>query len=116
MMFKNDRIEGQFKVSKDVIFTITKNAVLDIDGVCSIASAKKKMLKNLFLSQTDSESININFVNDTVEISICLFVKPGVRVKSVAEQVQNQVKNEVQSMTGITVSKVNVTISDIKYN
>ena len=43
MMFKNDKIEGQLKVSKDVIFTITKNAVLDIDGVCSIANAKKNV-------------------------------------------------------------------------
>lgn len=116
MMFKNENIQGQLKVSKEVIFTITKNAVLEIDGICSIANAKKKILRNMFLSQTDSESISINFVNDTVEISICLYVNPGVKVKSIAEQVQNNVKNEVQSMTGITVSKVNVTISDVKYN
>ncbi len=116
MMFKNDKIDGQLKVSKDVIFTITKNAVLDIDGVCSIANAKKNMLKNLFLSDTNYESIDIDFDNDTVVISVYLFVNPGVKVKSVAEQVQSKVKNEVQSMTGITVSKVNVTISDVKYN
>ncbi len=116
MMFKNDKIEGQLKVSKDVIFTITKNAVLDIDGVCSIANAKKKMLKGLFVSNTDFDSINIDFVNDTAVISVFLYVNPGARVKSVAEQVQNRVKNEVQSMTGITVSKVNVTIADIEYN
>ncbi len=116
MMFKNDKIQGQLKVSKDVILTITKNAVLEIDGVCSIANAKKKILKNLFFSQSDFESINIDFVNDTVEISIYLYVDPGVKVKTLAEQVQNKVKNEVQSMTGITVSKVNVTISDVKYN
>ncbi len=116
MMFNNNRIQGQLKVSKEVIATITKNAVLEIDGVCSIANAKKKMIKNLFLSQTDLESIDIDFVNDTVEISVYLFVNPGAKVKSVAEQVQNKVKNEVQSMTSVTVSKVNVTISDIKYN
>lgn len=116
MMFKNDKVQGQLKVSKDVIATITKNAVLDIEGVCSIANAKKKMIKNLFLSQTDLESINIDFVNDTVEISIYLFVNPGAKAKSIAEQVQNKVKNEVQSMTRVTVSKVNVTIADVKYN
>lgn len=116
MMFKNEKVDGQLKVSKDVIFTIAKNAVLDIDGVCSIANAKKKMLKGLFVSHTDFDSINIDFANDTAEISVFILVNPGVKVKSVAEQVQNRVKNEVQSMTGITVSKVNVTISDIKYN
>ncbi len=116
MMLKKENIQGQLKVSKDVIFTITKNAVLDIDGICSIANDKKKILRNMFLSQTDSESIDINFVNDTVEISISLYVNPGVKVKSIAEQVQNNVKNEVQSMTGITVSKVNVTISEVKFN
>lgn len=116
MMFGNQKAQGQLKVSKDVILTVTKNAVLNIEGICSIANAKNKMLKNIFLSKTDSESINIDFVNDTVEISIYLYVNPGVKVKSVAEQVQNNVKNEVQSMTGVTVSKVNVTISDVKYN
>lgn len=116
MMFKKQNVQGQLKVSKDVIVTVTKNAVLNIDGVNSIANAKNKMLRNIFLSKTDSESINIDFVNDTVEISISIFVNPGVKVKSVAEQIQNNVKNEVQSMTGVTVSKVNVNISDVKYN
>ena len=116
MMFKNDKVQGQLKVSKEVILTITKNAVLAVDGVCSIANAKKKMLKGMFFSKTDFESIKIDFVNDTVEISVYIFVDPGAKVKSVAEQVQNRVKNEVQSMTGVTVSKVNVTISDVKYN
>ena len=114
MMFKNDKVQGQLKVSKEVILTITKNAVLAVDGVCSIANAKKKMLKGMFFSKTDFESIKIDFV--TVEISVYIFVDPGAKVKSVAEQVQNRVKNEVQSMTGVTVSKVNVTISDVKYN
>ena len=116
MMFGNQKAQGQLKVSKDVILTVTKNAVLNIEGICSIANAKNKMLKNIFLSKTVSESINIDFVNDTVEISIYLYVNPGVKVKSVSEQVLNNVKNEVQSMTGVTVSKVNVTISDVKYN
>lgn len=116
MMFKNQKVQGQLKVSKDVITTITKNAVLEIDGVCSIANAKNKMIKNFFLYKTDFESIKIDFVNDTVEITIYLFVNPGVKVKSVAEQVQNRVKNEVQSMTGVTVSKVNVIVSDVKFN
>lgn len=116
MMFKKQNVQGQLKVSKDVIVTVTKNAVLNIDGVNSIENAKNKMLRNIFLSKTDSESINIDFVNDTVEISISIFVNPGVKVKSVAEQIQNNVKNEVQSMTGVTVSKVNVNISDVKYN
>ena len=116
MMFKNDKVQSQLKVSEDVIATITKNAVLEIEGVSSIANAKKKMIKNLFLSQTDLESIKIDFVNDTVEISIYLYVKPGAKVKSVAEEVQNKVKSEVQAMTSVTVSKVNVTIADVKYN
>lgn len=116
MRFKNDKVQGQLKVSEDVISTITKNAALEIEGVCSIANAKKKMIKNLFFSKANLDSIDIDFVNDTVEISIYLFVNPGAKVKSVAEQVQNKVKNEVQSMTSVTVSKVNVTISDVKYN
>lgn len=114
MFFGNQKVHGQLKVSKDVIITVTKNAVLDIEGVHSIANAKNKMLKNIFLSKTDSESINIDFVNDTIEISVSIFVNSGVKSKSVAQQVQNNVKNEVQAMTGVTVSKVNVTISDVK--
>ncbi len=116
MMFGNRKIQGQLKVSKDVITTVTKNAVLNTDGVKSIANAKNKVLKNIFLSQSESESIDIDFVNDTVEITISLYVEPGVKVKFLAEQVQNSVKNEVQSMTGVTVSKVNVIIEDVKYN
>ena len=36
----------------------------------------------------------------------------GYKVKDIAEKIQNDIKEEVQNMTGITVSAVNIYVAD----
>lgn len=116
-MEKSDiKVESQQKISKDVISTVVKNAVLGMDNVYGITPAKAKRIIKIFDSNTNPDAIDIIFSGDTVEIDICILVKPSTKVKALCEQVQEKVKFEVQSMTGVTVSKVNVTVSDVIYN
>ena len=44
------------------------------------------------------------------------FEKSGYNIVSVCEQIQERVKAAVQSMTGVTVSKVNVSVADVDFS
>ena len=45
-----------------------------------------------------------------------VIAKYGCKVSSVGEKLQERIKNDIQSMTGIRVSKVSVVFTDIAFD
>ncbi len=107
-------IPGTLRISEDVITTIVKNAVHEVEGVYSVLPAKKS-IKQFFLKEENNGDIGIVLNDDVVEISVKIIVKGGFKAVQVAEEVQSSIKNSVQSMTGITVSRVNVIVADVMF-
>lgn len=126
--------DGTLKISEDVIATISRLAVNDIKGVEEIvpvheqvnskpdkASITKKIasirladIKKIIPDK--KRHIKVKLLGDVVEITISIVIKYGYNVITVAESIQQAVKSSVQSMTGITVSRVNVIVSGISLN
>lgn len=100
------------KVSEDVIYHIAEIASCDVDGVAGL-SKQKVTFTNIFNKENHSSAINIKMLGDVVEISVSIIVSFGCRVSKVAEAVQQKIKDDIQSMTGITVTRVNVTVDGI---
>lgn len=105
---------GTLKVSEDVIATIARLATIEINGVDGLNNANASF-KQVFLKPTENGAIKIRLTGDVVEISVNVTVKAGSKVVSVAEQIQNNIKSSVQSMTGVTVARVNVLIAGIVF-
>lgn len=105
---------NSLKISEDVIARIAEIAVGNIDGVESFTKSKIKF-GNLFCSKDDDAAIDIHTENGSVEITVNIIVSYNCKVKQVAEHVQEKIKSDVQNMTGIIVSKVNVIIDNISF-
>lgn len=107
--------KGILKVSDEVIATIARLAALEVDGVVSLTKPSVDF-KQLIFKNGDSWNIKVKLSDDVVEISISVCVKYGVNVVSVAEHIQENVKSNVQSMTGVMVSRVNISVADITFS
>ena len=57
--------------------------------------------------------ISVELNDDVAEISVNVVVKYGCKIPQLSEKVQENVKNAVQNMTCITVSKVNVIVTGV---
>ena len=101
-----------FKVSEDVIYRIVEIASCDVDGVAGL-SKSKVMFSHIFMKADQSSAIKIKMIGDVIEITVSIAVSFGCKVSKVAEAVQQKIKDDVQSMTGVTVSKVNVSVDGI---
>ena len=95
----NTSNKGALMVSEDVIITITKQAALDVKGVACLKSDKGLLL-------TKSSAISVTQIGDVISIRVIIIV---------AQNVQNAVKENIQTMTGITVAKVNVVVDGIEF-
>ena len=66
-------------------------------------------------SKNPFAGVKVESINGALEISIFITVEKDANVKEVAEKVQENIKSKVQDMTGTAVTKVNVTVADIKF-
>ncbi|NLP26555.1 MAG: Asp23/Gls24 family envelope stress response protein [Clostridiales bacterium] len=121
---------GTLKISEEVILTISKLAISDTKGVEEIIPVNEFGTTNKTLQRLASKNwgvarklfgkrnnlIKVKFLDDVVEITLAVIIKHGYKITMVAESIQNSVKSSVQSMTGITVSRVNIIISGISIN
>ena len=103
--------EGRCIISEEVIATIASTAAVEVPGVAGMASRIKDLRGLVGNTATKSVAV-INNESETI-VDLYINLKAGVRIPDVAGQVQRVVKDEVQSMTGRPVTKVNVHIAGI---
>ena len=115
MEMTEKRKKGTLKVSENVIISITKNAALEVGGVASIATKPFRITK-LFSNNTDNSCVDAVMLDGVAKISLSIIVHNGYNVTSICEQIQERVKAAVQSMTGVPVSKVNVSVVDVDFS
>lgn len=106
---------NSLKISEDVIAKIVEVSVNDIKEVKEITKSKFDLTGLLLKSDCQSD-IDINVNGDSVEISLGVTVDSVCKVKNVAEKIQQKIKDEVQNMTGIIVTRVNVNIDGVRFD
>ncbi len=108
-------VAGSLRISQEVVTTIASNAVKEIEGVASLAAFTSNITGWLIRKQT-SRPIVVNLNDDVAVIDIHVNIKYGARIPEVSSAIQRSVKESVQNMTGITVTKVNVNIAGISFD
>jgi len=102
---------GSLRISEEVVVTIATAAINEIKGVEGI-KPNGGVIKKFFVKK---ESVNVKIIGDVIEVNAKIVVKHGYNVISVCEKIQEAVKSDIQAMTGITVSKVNVIVSGVSF-
>ena len=106
---------GSLRISKDVIATITSFATKEIAGVADLAPFTTN-IKGWLMKKQTAKSIVIDLNDDVAVIDIHVILKYGYKIPEVYEKIQAAVKEAVQNMTGIAVSKVNIQVAGIAFD
>ena len=104
-------------INNEAITKIAAMATLEVEGVASFGKrpVELKNIKSLLSGARHDNSNSIGIVVDNGAIMFDIFVKinDSAKLKTVAEEIQANVKDKVQTMTGNAVAKVNVHIEDL---
>ena len=99
---------GQVKISNDVIATIAGLAALEVEGVETITTFTDKLLKN-------NNGVKIQIEEEDVNLDIMVMIDFGISIPDIALKIQENVKNTVETLTGLKVSQVNIHIQGISF-
>lgn len=97
--------EGEIKVSKDVVNTIVKLSIDEIESVAEFSHNYDKKHKTLQVKIEDN--------NVWVNAYIALYF--GSDIRKEVEKVQENIVNSVQTMLNLTVKMVNICVKDIVF-
>ena len=106
---------GSINISEDVISTMVRTAITEIDGVAGISNTAGAELAELIGIKTVSKGIKVQIVNDTIKVDAVILVRYGCNIVNVAKEVQNSVTEAVQAITGIDKAEVNVHVSGVAF-
>lgn len=95
--------QSSLHISQSVVETIVTETIREIDGVYALAALQEK----------GAGMVRTAFAGDAVQIDLGVILSLTARLRDVCEQIQQSVKDAVQTMAGITVSKVNVYVTGI---
>lgn len=105
--YKEKQPTGSLQISQDVIATIASVAAMEIEGVASLAQHTPGFRNR------NKKSVDVVLSDGFAEIDIGVALKFGARINEVCTAIQTAVKDNVQTMTGMVVSKVNVYVAKI---
>ena len=104
---------GEVKIASDVVAIIAAIAATETDGVSSMAGNITNELIGKFGMKKLSKGVKVTMEEGLVHVDIMLNVKYGYSIKSVSEQVQNRVSQQIETMTGLVVPEVNVRVAGV---
>lgn len=115
MSENTNKVEKSLHINQDVIAQIITNSITEVEGVYCVAPVMKTP-RQIWLRQESVGNIRIGLVDDVLSVSIGVILNNGTNAISASEMIQDQVKSAVQTMLGLTVAKVNVTVCGVHFN
>jgi len=114
-MENNIENSGSIKISDEVIATIASVAATEVSGVCGLMGSLAGEIAEKFGKKTAGKGIKVTTTEADVTIDINLIVKYGIRIPEIAWEVQENVKKAVESMSGLSVNKINIHVVDVEF-
>lgn len=110
-----DETIGNVKISVDVVARIASIAASEIDGVSSMYQSFVGGVAQKLGKKNSSQGVKVEIVDEIANIDLYLVVEYGVKIPELAWNVQESVKANVESMTGLNVAAVNIHIEGIDF-
>ena len=101
---------GNIHISEEVLAAITAAAALDVEGVSGLAANLGSDIAELL-----AKGVHVRMEDDKVEVELSVLMGYGHTIPEIGRAIQDGVKSAIESMTGLEVSVVNVSVAGITF-
>ncbi len=107
--------QGLVRIHENVIISVVREATCSVDGVVRLAGSSivDNLAEIVGSRKMSDRAIKVNLDGPCVEIEVEINIAYGSHIPTVASGVQAKIINDVQNITGMAVSKVDVIIQEL---
>ena len=106
---------GNIHISEEVLAAIAAAATLEVEGVHALSANLGSDLAELLGKKNLAKGIQIEMEEEQVKVDLSILMAYGHTIPEVGKAVQDGVKNAIESMTGLDVAEVNVSVAGISF-
>jgi len=107
---------GKVVFAADVIATIAGLAAADVKGVASMSGGVVEGFTEKFGRKSLTKGVKVEVGTQEAAIDVSVVIRYGFRIQDICADIQQAVKNAVETMTGLRVVEVNVFVQGISFD
>ncbi|MDQ0340312.1 putative alkaline shock family protein YloU [Caldalkalibacillus uzonensis] len=107
--------KGVVRIADDVVAVIASIATLDTEGITSMSGGIVEGFARRVSGKQVHKGVQVNINNNEAAIHLRVIVQYGQKIDDVCRNVQRNVKEAVENMTGLYVNEVNVRVEGVDF-
>lgn len=111
---KNDL--GLIKVADEVVAIIAGLSATEVKGVAGMSGGISAGIAEMLGRKNLAKGVKVEVGEKEAAIDLFVIVEFGARIPDVAQQIQHNVKNSVESMTGLKVVEINIHVQGVAFD
>ena len=104
---------GEVRIADEVVAVIAGLAATEVEGVASMAGNVTRDLIEKLGVKSLSKGVKILVQDGEVKVAMNINMNYGYNVPDTCTEIQDKVKTAIETMTGLTVSEVNIKIASV---
>lgn len=105
---------GNIRIHKKVIASIASLAAVEIEGVKRIGGDFKSGILEL-IGKKNLMAIKVEIdKNEEIKLDVPLVIKYGFNIPTIADKVQENIRNALEKMTNLSVRNININVRGIE--
>lgn len=106
---------GRVEIAPEVIEVIAGLAASEVEGVSSMRGNFASGMVERLGKKNHGKGVRVDLSEDAIKVDVFILVKFGVAIPKVAQNVQDNIRQALLTMTGLNLSEVNVHVVGVQF-
>lgn len=111
---KEENSLGQVQIAGDVVAIIAGLAASEVEGVYKLAGNFSNELATKLGKKNPAKGVKVELLPGKVKVDISIEILYEYSIPAISSQVQEKVKQAIETMTGLAVEEVNIKIAGVR--
>lgn len=112
---KKDSSLGAIRIADEVVSIIAGLAATEVDGIAGMSGGIAGGIAEMLGRKNFAKGVKVEVGEKEAAVDLFIIVKYGVCIPDIALAVQENVKQAIETMTGLSVVEVNVHVQGVGF-
>jgi uncharacterized alkaline shock family protein YloU len=108
--------QGELRIADDVVGVIAGLAATEVEGVAGMSGSIAGGIAEMLGKKNLAKGVKVQVKEREASVDAFIIVQYGSKIPDVALAVQENVRRALESMTGLTVTVVNVHVQGVAFD